>query len=307
MRKVIRGILSFGILLVLVVLAILYLRENLNEFSKLRFVSPEIILFLIVLFIFGYFLIGIVTKKLLSPLGVYLGLFESFALSIVTGFYNLITPFRGGMASRAVYLKKKHNFSYTNFFSSLSASYVIIFFSAGIVGLISSSVIYFEEGIFSPVISLIFAGVSFGLLLIIIFSPRFDEGKGWIFDKFAKVVNGWYLIRKDKKLVFFITIISILQLFLSSLMLYLEFYVFGIEISFIKTLFLSSIGLLGLVIAITPAGLGIQEAVAVFSASTIGISPVESLSAVLLGRVVSVIVLFVLGPIFSWVLMRKRM
>ena len=306
MRKLIRGILSFGILLVLIVLAVLYLRENLNEFGKLRFVSPMIIVALVLLFIFGYFLIGIVTKKLLRPLGVYLGVFESFALSIVTGFYNLITPFRGGMAVRAVYLKKKHNFSYTNFFSSLSASYVLIFLSAGIMGLLSSGIIYLKEDIFSPIVSLIFLGVSLSLLFVIIFSPRMNEGKGFILDKIAKILNGWYLIRKDRGLLFFITIISIFQLLLSSLMLYLQFYVFGIEIDFVKTLFLSSIGLLGLIIAITPAGLGIQEAVAVFSASTIGISPVESLSVALLGRGVSVVVLFVLGPIFSWVLMRKR-
>ena len=306
MRKLIRGILSFGILLVLIVLAVLYLERNFEDFSELRFVSPMIILALILLFIFGYFLIGLTTKQLIKPLKINLGYFESFALSIVTGFYNLITPLRGGMAVRAVYLKKKHNFSYTNFFSSLSASYVLIFLSAGIMGLLSSGIIYLKEDIFSPIVSLIFLGVSLSLLFVIIFSPRMNEGKGFILDKIAKILNGWYLIRKDRGLLFFITIISIFQLLLSSLMLYLEFYVFGIEISFVKALFLSSIGLLGLIIAITPAGLGIQEAVAVFSASTIGISPVESLSVALLGRGVSVIVLFVLGSIFSWVLMRKR-
>jgi len=306
MRKVIRGILSLGILLVLVVLAVLYLERNFEDFSELRIVSPIVIIALVLLFILGYFLIGLTTKQLIRPLKINLGYFESFALSVVTGFYNLITPLRGGMAVRAVYLKKKHNFSYTNFFSSLSASYVLIFLSAGIMGLLSSGIIYFNEGIFSPVVSLIFLGVSLSLLFVIIFSPRMNEGKGFILDKIAKILNGWYLIRKDRGLLFFITIISIFQLLLSSLMLYLQFYVFGIEIDFVKTLFLSSIGLLGLIIAITPAGLGIQEAVAVFSASTIGISPVESLSVALLGRGVSVVVLFVLGPIFSWVLMRKR-
>jgi len=306
MRKVIRGILSLGILLVLVVLAVLYLERNFEDFSELRIVSPIVIIALVLLFILGYFLIGLTTKQLIRPLKINLGYFESFALSVVTGFYNLITPLRGGMAVRAVYLKKKHNFSYTNFFSSLSASYVLIFLSAGIMGLLSSGIIYFNEGIFSPVVSLIFLGVSLSLLFVIIFSPRMNEGKGFILDKIAKILNGWYLIRKDRGLLFFITIISIFQLLLSSLMLYLQFYVFGIEIDFVKTLFLSSIGLLGLIISITPAGLGIQEAVAVFSASTIGISPVESLSVALLGRGVSVVVLFVLGPIFSWVLMRKR-
>ncbi|MFH1801924.1 MAG: hypothetical protein ABH864_00565 [archaeon] len=49
----------------------------------------------------------------------------------------------------------------------------------------------------------------------------------------------------------------------------------------------------------------VQEAIVVFSASTIGISTAESLSAALLGRAVSLVVLFVLGPIFSYVLLRN--
>ncbi|MBU0907099.1 MAG: hypothetical protein KKE05_02980 [Nanoarchaeota archaeon] len=36
----------------------------------------------------------------------------------------------------------------------------------------------------------------------------------------------------------------------------------------------------------------------------VGISATDSLSAALLGRAVSLVVLFVLGPIFSWILMR---
>ncbi|MBU0977334.1 MAG: hypothetical protein KKD18_02880 [Nanoarchaeota archaeon] len=48
------------------------------------------------------------------------------------------------------------------------------------------------------------------------------------------------------------------------------------------------------------------RAIVVFSASTIGISTAESLSAALLGRAVSLVVLFVLGPIFSYVLLRRN-
>ncbi|MFH1289831.1 MAG: hypothetical protein ABIH92_00305, partial [Nanoarchaeota archaeon] len=60
-----------------------------------------------------------------------------------------------------------------------------------------------------------------------------------------------------------------------------------------------------LVIGLTPGNLGVQEAIIVFSAATIGITPAESLSAALLGRAVSLVVLFVLGPIFSYMLVRN--
>ncbi len=89
-------------------------------------------------------------------------------------------------------------------------------------------------------------------------------------------------------------------------MIYLQFKVFGINFSFISALFLASIGSLGLLISITPAGLGIQEAIVVFSGLTIGIGVHESLSAALLGRAIQMIVLFIIGPIFSVILLRKN-
>ena len=101
------------------------------------------------------------------------------------------------------------------------------------------------------------------------------------------------------------TFAIIVQILISSLMLWLQFRVFGIEVSFVSALFLSAIGSLSLVIGLTPGNLGVQEAIIVFSAATIGITPAESLSAALLGRAVSLVVLFVLGPIFSYVLVRN--
>ena len=89
-------------------------------------------------------------------------------------------------------------------------------------------------------------------------------------------------------------------------MYYLQFRVFGIEVTFVKCIFLSAVGILALLVAITPAGLGINEALVVFSALTIGITPAESLSAVLLGRAVQMLVLFVLGPVFSYTLLKHK-
>ena len=89
-------------------------------------------------------------------------------------------------------------------------------------------------------------------------------------------------------------------------MLYLQFRVFGFDIDFIKCLFLASLGSLSILISITPAGLGINEAVIVFSALTIGITPAQSLLVALLGRVISFLVLFILGPIFSALLIKHH-
>ena len=125
-------------------------------------------------------------------------------------------------------------------------------------------------------------------------------------NKISRIMNGWHLIKNNKKIIFSIIIFSLLQLLISSYMLYLQFKVFGIDIPFISAVFITSITSLSILISITPANLGIQEAITVFSALTLGISPAQSLSAALLGRVIQMIVLFVLGPIFSYVLFKRK-
>jgi uncharacterized protein (TIRG00374 family) len=119
------------------------------------------------------------------------------------------------------------------------------------------------------------------------------------------VINGWHLIKHNKKVIAVTTAITFVQIILSTFMLYLQFLTFGIEVSFASALFLSAIGNLSILIGITPGNIGISEAITVFSAATIGITPAQSLSTALLGRAVSLVVLFVLGPIFSYVLMGK--
>ena len=298
----------FGItvLVLLVALAIYYLKSNISEFSELRIVNAWYILPLIFLFILSYWFIGFVLKILLNPFGADLTLKESFMISIVTGFYNLITPFRGGMVARGVYLKKKHNFSYTNFFATLAASYIIIFLISSFIGLISVYLIFIIYGVFNLIIFFIFTLMFFGMLIIVLIAPELSERKNKLINKLTKIINGWHLVKTKKKVVLWVGFISAIQILLGAFMLYLQFKVFGFEISYLKSLFLSCIGNLGILIAITPANLGISEAITVFSALTLRITPAESLSAALLGRVVSFVVLFILGPIFSYFLLRKK-
>jgi len=299
-----KNLFSTGILLIIAALFIYYISRHISDFKQLSLVNPVYLVVLVVLFTFNYFLTGIITQNLIYPLGVRLKGTEAFAISVVTGFYNLITPFRGGAVTRAVYLKKRHNFRYTDFLATLAGMYVITFLIASFLGLISILYINYIYNSFSWLIFFIFLSVFLPLLIIVALSPKIPLTKNKWLNRFIKVVNGWHLIKNNKRVIFIILTISLIQLILSSLMLYLQFQVFGINIEFIKCLLLTSISSLSLLIAITPAGLGINEAVIVFSALTINITPAQSLSVALLGRAVQMTVLFVLGPIFSIILMK---
>jgi len=299
-----KHIISTLVLIFLVALFIYYIIQHISDFQQLSLVNPIYLVILLALFIFTYYLISIITKNILYPLGVYLKKGEAFALSIVTGFYNLITPFRGGAVTRAIYLKKKHAFPYTDFLASLAGMYVITFLIASFIGLVSTLFINYIYGSFNWIIFFVFLAIFFPLLVIVVLSPKLPLTKNNFINRFIKVINGWHLIKNNKRVIIIITLVSLIQLIIGAFMLYLQFRVFGIEIDFIKCLFLASIGSLSILISITPAGLGINEAVIVFSALTIGITPAHSLSVALLGRVISFLVLFILGPIFSALLIK---
>ena len=299
-----KKILSLIVILVLVALVLYYGNKNISEFKELEIVNPWLILWLLPLIFIGLYFGGLNNALPLRASGVYLKNWEIFQLAVITRFYNLITPFRGGMAIRALYLKRKYNFAVTDFFVALSANYVIIFLVSSLIGIITTYMIYLERGVFSWVLFLVFLAFFVGMI-IIMFSPKLKDRNGRWLGKLFRIINGWHLVKKDPKMVFGLVLTSTIQILLGSLMLWLQFRAFGIEIGFAVALFLNAIASLSILIGITPGNLGVQEAVVVFSAVTIGITPVESLSTSLLGRAVSLAVLFVLGPLFSWKLIKK--
>ncbi len=300
-----KKILPLAILLVVIALFVYYISKNISSFRNISIVNPSYIIISIIILIISYYVIGIVTKVLLEPFKIRMSNKEAFKLSIVTGFYNLITPFRGGMAVRAVYLKKKHEFPYTEFLATLAAAYILIFLVGSILGMLSIGLIHYTTGLFSWQLLIVFGAVFLPLLLVIIFSPRFPEAKNKWLNRFVRVINGWHLIKNNKKVIYTTIFRTFVQLILSAISVYYAFRVFGINIDFIKCLFLSAVGNISLLVSITPANLGVSEAIQVFSGLTIGITPAQSLAMAILGRIVSFLVLGILGPIYSYQLMKE--
>ncbi|MDP1728798.1 MAG: lysylphosphatidylglycerol synthase transmembrane domain-containing protein [archaeon] len=305
-KSPVKKLLSYSLLAIILLLFIRYIYGHLADFKQIALVNPLWLIPLIALFLMNYYLIGIQTNILIEPLGVKLRKMETFMLSIITGFYNLITPAKGGMLVRAAYLKKKHKFTYTNFLASLAGMYVLTFFIASLFGLLSLFFIHQTTESFNWIILSVFLGVFFPLLFIILFSPNFPETKNKFINKFIKVANGWNLIRKNKKVVSICIFVTLITLLIGAFSIIISYHIFGINISFVSALFLACIGSLSLLVQLTPGNLGVGEAIAVFSALVIGITPAQSLPVAILGRIVQMIVLFILGPIFSYKLLKHQ-
>ncbi len=281
----------------------LYFFNNIDDFRQIKIVNYWFIAPLIILAISFLLTNGIVLKELLLPFKKELLTKEWFGLSVITTAGNLLTPFQGGMIARALYLKSKHNFSYTNFLSALSGIYIIVFWVNSFVALLSMLLIKQFYSTFNWLIFITFLIIFSALSFIIVFSPKIKKTFKWeILNKVVRVVNGWLVIKNNKRTVLFVALISFLNVLLMSTSSFLEFKTLGVEINFLKALFVSIVSTLSLFISITPGSLGIKEAFMAFTSNVVGISPANAIIVSALDRLISLLPLVVLAPVFSKIL-----
>jgi len=306
MKPTLKKTISFTILILIIALFIYYIKNHISDFKQIALINPLYLVPLLFISLIVSVTNGLIIKYLAEPFKIKLNFKEWFGLSIITTFYNMITPFRGGLAAKAAYMKHKHNFSYADYLATVAGLYVINFFVGSLLGLISLFLIYEKFKIFNIFVALIFLAFLIPMLTIIIFSPEFKQTKYNFVNKFIRVLNGWNIIRKERKIVVISSITIIAQILINCIATVISYHIFGINLGFEKALFLSTIAMVSILIQITPSGLGINEAVAVFSGLVIGITPAQSLSVAIVGRIVSMITIFTLGPIYSYALLKHK-
>ena len=98
---------------------------------------------------------------------------------------------QSGAALRAVYLKKKHNFNYTNFFVTLYALYVIVFFNVACIGIVVSALIYVKYNIISYFVFgiLILTFLVLGIFFIV--PVEIPNQKRRLFQLCKKTIDSW--------------------------------------------------------------------------------------------------------------------
>jgi uncharacterized protein (TIRG00374 family) len=214
-------------------------------------------------------------------------------------------PFKGGLIAKALYLKEKHNFPIVDFSAIWAGINVITFFMSSILGLLGILLVYVKERLFNFPATLILFSAFITLLFIIIFSPEAKETKNRFINKFIRFLNGWHKVKSNAKAIFSIILITLSQFIVAIISSMTYYGVFGLELPFYKAMCILSFGHFSILVSITPAGLGINEAIAVFSGLIINIPPTQSLAVALLGRVITFAIILTLGPIFSYLLLKK--
>ncbi|HEX9801056.1 MAG TPA: lysylphosphatidylglycerol synthase transmembrane domain-containing protein [Thermoanaerobaculia bacterium] len=228
---------------------------------------------------------GLLTRSLCRIFGVSLGAREAFHLAAATSLTNYVAPFVGGTGLRAVYLKRRHRLPYASFVSVQAATYTLHFAISATTGLLCLPALPGGTSALRNALAALLFLVLVASVLAHWWPFRPPSGQGTISRSVRRVIEGWIRLRASR----FAPLIGLLaaNTILQGLAIAFAFAAVGTRASPIEALFVASIYSLSIVLAITPASVGISEGAVVLAASVAGLPSLTALMAAVARRVVA--------------------
>ncbi|HZX44986.1 MAG TPA: lysylphosphatidylglycerol synthase transmembrane domain-containing protein [Candidatus Nanoarchaeia archaeon] len=299
-------IFSIAAVIIAAVLAFLYLQKNPYDFKGLTF---QVFLVLSIFSWISAILNGIRVKIFCDIFNIGLSFKEWFGLSQVTSMGNYLTPFKGGTSLRAIYLKKHYDFPYNQFIATMASTAVISFAVYGLLGLISLIFIFAATNTFNSLLFAIFSICTFGSLVIFIFPHSIITRlftRGFLAGYIAKILEGWSIIKNKPSGIIKLIAIEVLFSAAFAFSIFFAFRAVGFRLPFIYCMIVAVISNISIIFQITPAGLGVREAVTVWASSLFGAGIALPLNVALLVRLVAFIWVVPFGMIYGFMLLGKK-
>lgn len=297
-------------LITLIVLAVFfgYFLLNIDKFRPLIHVNAYLLIAVALADLASIAANGLFMRIILRPFGKFIALIESVYVALISSVGNFFAPAGSGFGFRAVYLKKRHGLAYADYTVTLYGNYIIVFLVNAFAALAALYLLRHRHTSEYFVLLVVFASVFGGSLLLSLLKvpPALVEKvlRGQRLNIFAKtlfnILDGWNRIISNKRLMTRLIALTTFNFLLSLLVARLEITALHLSISFPALLLFSVLGSLSLFISITPANLGVKEAIYLFSSSVIGFSTSQILSIALVDRGVLFLVLGLL-----WLLLSK--
>lgn len=225
---------------------------------------------------------------------------ESFFLATVSRIGNYLLPMRAGAVFRATYLKKKHDFPYSNFLSTFYGYYVIFFLTNSVISVGILLIKYFNNNEFYLTLLIFFSLILVGMLILIFirlpidrFIKKTDGIIGKMLTYLNKFIKGWDLIVKDSKDFLMLLLISFGNIFLNVIIVYIEFIAIDKVPKILDVIFYTAISGVSLLVSITPGSLGIREGIFLLTSESLGLTEQEIMRLAFLDRGVMFILLLI--------------
>ncbi len=302
----IRHLLLYILTIIIISALILYIITQQHDLIRyLQNIDPSTIVCLILIIILFLAVNGLLLRELALKFNIILTFKEWMGLPAITAMGNYITPFSGGMIARATYLKSRHTFPYASFVSVFAASNLVFFWVAGLAGIISLILLDEKPEFFSQ-LTLFFAVVVLTISALTVLPSIKVPGCNIISTTINNSLDGWNLIKGDWRLLVKISCLTLIVILLNGLLFRVAFLALSdVTFPFGTILLISLFSSFSILIKITPGNVGISEAIITFSSGILGVGVGLGLMASLLIRAASLIPIFTLGPIFSFVLTRE--
>lgn len=292
--------------LAIIAWATVYVSNYFDEVRDTLSISFEKIIILLLLVLIEIIINGYIVNIVLHSFGIKLVFHEWFGLSSVTSMANLLIPFAGGVGIRAAYLKSKFNFPITSFLSTVAATHIIHLLVRSLIGMASLALLFFYCHIFNVPIFILFAAVSISLLSIMFLSAKLPKFKQKHLAKMNTVLDGLQIINRNYMLLLKLTGLFFLFGFVAILIMHFSFRALSINITVLQSSIISSLNSFSTLLTITPGAIGLSEAIIVFSSQLFGVILVQGVLAAALRRSIILLVVFTLGPIYSFLLIGHK-
>ena len=283
----------FNILLTIIFLSLfaIYFFFNKEDLKTVLFIDWKYFLTIAIVTLGLFFIEGIFIKIILKAFDKNIDVNESVYLSTLSRIGNYLLPLRAGAAMRAAYLKKKFDFPYSQFLSTLSGYYIILFLLYSFLALIGLGVKYFINDEFYLVLTLFFFAVFVAMLILSLIKvplEKIPDIKVRILDKVVKfvkkILEGWNIITNRKDILFKLVLVTFGNIFLSTIISIIEFKALGINIGIANIVLYSCLAGVSLLISITPGSLGLREALFLLTSESLGLKNEYIMQMALLDR-----------------------
>ncbi len=304
--KNIRSYIPLIIVLLAFVILGVFITRNVDRLGKLFQLSYDRLLLLALLALITSLINGWVNYLLYTYLGLNISFLSSYGLATVNTLANQL-PLSGGLIAKGIYLKKKFDLPYTKYVSATIALFVVFLTTNGSIGLSLLNVYYWSAGTPAPLV------INLGFLLMIssislFWMPlRMDLFPEKWREYIRKMNEGWRVLKKNINLLIGLIAIQLLAILIMGLRFWLAFQFFAQDISFHLCVLYASATILTRLISVIPGGIGVREGIVAGMAAIFGFEAGVSVLAVGLDRLVSTILIAVLGTVFSYFLSKDAL
>lgn len=289
-------------LVLVLILAFLFIRENLDEVKRIQNISPQVVIYLVILNLLSRLLIGYRIKIVAQVFNVRLKFKEWFGIAAINSFYNYLFT-KSGLLAHAWYFKKKFEIPMQNYLVTFGAVQVFTLLACGLFGL-PLAFYANSQGTPGTVFIIFFLVLILGTGIFIFFPGLKFNKEGSIWMKINQLTAGWSILRRSHSLCAVLLICELVNLCIFSIRYYIAVTSLGFEIDGWVAFLLAPITILSNFIGITPAALGIREAAGGLLTHILGLGLQLGVLAVALDRVVVMLIAFTLGPVFSYTLLK---